>query len=160
MMYAHVTVLPISGRARGHDPHLGGCSTHNTVTLVVSKARKATMPKAAKLQWVQCPCGAGPQDSAHLLHCVHKAVAEVRERAIELADICIRDNAPARGQSADAFARSRTSWAALNEAQRALASLGSTGTGMNWHTRSAVVAVAADSWRQLERAWTVVNTEA
>ena len=31
--------------------------------LVVSNARKAAMPKAAKLQWVQCPCGAGPQDS-------------------------------------------------------------------------------------------------
>ena len=125
--------------------------------LVVSNARKAAMPKAAKLQWVQCPCGAGPQDSAHLLHCVHKAVVEVRERAVELADIWIRDNAPARSQSADVFARSRTSWAALNQTQRALATLGSTGTGMNWHTRSAVV--AAGSWQQLERAWTVVNTE-
>ena len=86
-------------------------------------------------------------------------MVEVRERAVELADLCIRNNAPARGQSADSFARSRTNWAALDLTQRALATLGSTGTGMNWHTRSAVVAVAADSWQQFERAWTVVNTE-
>ena len=59
-----------------------------------------------------------------------------------------------------AFARSKAKWAALNQAQRARASLGSTGTGMSWHTRSTIVAVAAESGRQLERAWTVVNTEA
>ena len=45
------------------------------------------MPKDAKIQWVQCPCGAGPQDSKHLLHYVHKAVIEVREQAIRSADV-------------------------------------------------------------------------
>jgi hypothetical protein len=109
---------------------------------------------------VQCPCGAGPQDSEHLLHCVHKAVVEVREQAIRLADICMRNNEPARGQSTYVFARSRAGWAALDQMQRARASLGSTGTGMSWHTRSAIAAVAATSWQKLERAWTVVNTEA
>ena len=118
------------------------------------------MPKDAKIQWVQCPCGAGPQDSEHLLHCVHKAVIEVREQAIRSADVCMRNNEPARGQSAYVFARCRTSWAALDQMQRAQASLGSTGTGMSWHTRSAIVAVAATSWQKLERAWTVVKTEA
>lgn len=127
--------------------------------LAVSNARKAAMPKATKSQWVQCPCGLGPQDSVHLLHCAHEAVVNVRERAVQLADLCIRDNTPARGQSADAFARSRAAWSALEPAQRTLATLGSTGTGMNWHTRSAVVAVAAGSWRHLEQAWKVVNTE-
>jgi hypothetical protein len=128
--------------------------------LLVSNARKASMPKDAKLQWVQCPCGAGPQDSEHLLHCVHKAVIEVRERAIRSADICMRNNEPARGQSAYVFTRCRASWAALDQMQRAQASLGSTGTGMSWHTRSVIVAEAATSWQELERAWTVVNTEA
>ena len=115
------------------------------------------MSKVTKMLWVQCPCGSGPQDKTHLVHCKHKAVVEVREQAVTQADICMQNNAPALGQPATSFARSRTSWAALNLAQRTLATLGSTGSGMNWHTRSAVV-VAAKSWQQLEQAWTVVNT--
>ena len=127
--------------------------------ILVSNARKAAMPSAAKLDWVQCPCGTGPQDSEHLLHCEHGAIVGLRERAVMLADICMRDNEPARGQSARSFSHSRTCWAALDHAQRVRAGLGSTGTGMNWHTRSALVTAAAGSWRRLEQAWKAVNTE-
>ena len=127
--------------------------------LLVNNARKASMAKDAKTQWVQCPCGAGPQDSEHLLHCVHKELVRIRKRAVSLADVCMRDNKPARGQSTYVFSRCRSSWSGLDQMQRTRASLGSTGTGMSWYTRSVIVAEAANSWQELERAWTVVNTE-
>ena len=104
--------------------------------LLVSNARKSAMPAAAKLKWVQCPCGTGPHDSEHLLRHTQKAIVEVRDCAVMLADICMRDNAQTRSQSAHSFAHSRTSWTTLSQSQWARASLGSTGTGMNWHTRS------------------------
>ena len=59
-----------------------------------------------------------------------------------------------RTGSASGFAPGNVAQGIVSVGERA------TGTGMNWHTRNAVVAAAANSWRQLERAWTIANTEA
>ena len=60
-MYAHATVLRISATRVAMVRIWAGVVPAIRSHLVVSNARKAAMPKAAKLQWVQCPCGAGPR---------------------------------------------------------------------------------------------------
>ena len=112
-------------------------------------ARKRAWSQDVKEAYVQCPCGAGPQDSVHLLVCQNAAVKALRDEArVAARAILLRE----RGE-----ARALRLWDAASVHDCVCATLGGTCVQLSERVSARVVSRCAAVWVALPMVWRQVN---